>query len=272
MTRPAKASRPTRPGPVAPARFAVVRDARTHNLKSLAARVPLGQLTAVVGVSGSGKSSFAFDTLYAEGQRRYAESFSTYARQFLARLERPDAVVEGVPPAIAIDRRPAVSSSRSTVATLAQLLEPLRVLYATVGELRCDCGRVVEPDDASQAARRLVAQGPDARFAIAFPLAPTKAAAWESVQSDLRARGFLRVVQGEAIVPLEEVSAKRAARGLDVVVDRLKGDAPVRRIQDSLEQAYREGRGRASAHVIGSSRAGGPCSVCRAGSTARSAT
>src|SRR2546421_12192780 len=91
-----------------------VRDARTNNLKGLSVEVPLGQLTAIVGVSGSGKSSLAFDTLYAEGQRRYAESFTAYARQFLARLDRPDAEVEGVPAAIAIDRKPVVSTSRST--------------------------------------------------------------------------------------------------------------------------------------------------------------
>src|SRR5678815_3746267 len=104
--------------------------ARTHNLKNISVTVPLERLTVFTGVSGSGKSSLAFDTLYAEGQRRYAESFSSYARQFLARLDRPDASVEGVPPAIAIDRKPVVSTSRSTVGTLAQVLEPLRVLYA----------------------------------------------------------------------------------------------------------------------------------------------
>src|SRR5439155_13824425 len=139
----------------------------------------------VVGVSGSGKSSLAFDTLYAEGQRRYAESFSAYARQFLARLDRPDAEVEGVPPAIAIDRKPVVSTSRSTVGTLAQILEPLRVLYATLAVLRCPgCGEDVRPDDPSSAARTLSALGAKARFAITFPVAVED---WDATKADLRA-------------------------------------------------------------------------------------
>src|SRR5688572_14358212 len=153
-----------------PRRTIHVRDARTNNLKGLSVEVPLGKLTAIVGVSGSGKSSLAFDTLYAEGQRRYAESFTAYARQFLARLDRPDAEVEGVPPAIAIDRKPVVSTSRSTVGTLAQVLEPLRVLYATLAILRCPgCREEVKPDDPEAAARTLASLPRGARFAITFP-------------------------------------------------------------------------------------------------------
>ncbi len=246
-----------------------VADARTNNLKGLSVAVPVGKLVAVVGVSGSGKSSLAFDTLYAEGQRRYAESFSAYARQFLARLDRPDAEVEGVPAAIAIDRRPVVSTSRSTVGTLAQVLEPLRVLYATLAVLRCPgCGEEVHPDDPARAAQTLAALPRSARFAITFPASD---GSWESVRADLRARGFLRVFEDGRVVDLDAAkpggtpreggggaAAAGAAggggppRSRDIVVDRLTPGAGARRIQDSLEQAFREGNGKAAAHLFSS--------------------
>jgi excinuclease ABC subunit A len=242
-----------------------VRDARTNNLRALSVDVPLGALTVVVGVSGSGKSSLAFDTLYAEGQRRYAESFSAYARQFLARLERPDATVLDVPPAIAIDRKPIVSTSRSTVGTLAQILEPLRVLYATLAVLHCDgCGEPVRPDDPAASAARLARLPGSTRLAIAFPF-EGKAGSWEQDAKDLRARGFLRAISDGRVVPLEEAKLPPprsgggegwGPSGLELVIDRIRADAGERRLQDSLEQAFREGRGRASAHVIEDEGAG----------------
>jgi excinuclease ABC subunit A len=122
-------------------------NARSHNLQGVSCRIPLGALTVVTGVSGSGKSTLAFDTLYAEGQRRYVTSLSTYARQFLERLPRPDVdSISNLPPAIAIERRNRVTSARSTVGTAMEILDYLRILYAKIGETRCpDCDRRVEP-------------------------------------------------------------------------------------------------------------------------------
>src|SRR5579883_3200587 len=161
-----------------------VRDARTNNLKGISVEIPVGKLTVVVGVSGSGKSSLAFDTLYAEGQRRYAE-------------------VRNVPPAVAIDRKPVVSTSRSTVGTLAQVLEPLRVLYATLASLKCpECGEEVRPDDAARAAAELARLPKGTRFAIAFP---RERGDWEETRPALVARGFLRAWHRGRVVALEEL-------------------------------------------------------------------
>ncbi|MHC5022098.1 MAG: hypothetical protein ACYTGX_18725, partial [Planctomycetota bacterium] len=128
----------------------VVRDARQHNLRGLNVRLPHHALTVVTGVSGSGKSSLAFATLYAEGQRRYVESFSTYARQFLERIDRPKVErIDGLPPAVAIAQAGSIRTSRSTVATMTEVLAPLSVLWARAAELRCEgCERPVEREDA----------------------------------------------------------------------------------------------------------------------------
>src|SRR5262245_43179121 len=132
--------------------------ARTHNLKGIRVRVPHGALTVVTGVSGSGKSSLAFDTLYAEGQRRYVESISTYARQFLERMQRPDVdLVEGVPPAIAIEQRNGVRNARSTVATATEVSDYLLLLFARMVTVHCPrYGRVVERDSPHTAAPRIL--------------------------------------------------------------------------------------------------------------------
>src|SRR5882672_1587246 len=130
--------------------------AREHNLKGIDVRIPLGALTVITGVSGSGKSSLAFDVLYAEGQRRYVESFSTYARQFLDRMEKPQVErINGILPAIAIDQRRLVKTSRSTVGTMTELHDHLKLLFAKVGVPRCrTCGKTVARDDAESVAGR----------------------------------------------------------------------------------------------------------------------
>src|SRR5512134_3905530 len=133
--------------------------ARSHNLQGVSCRIPLRQLTVVTGVSGSGKSTLAFDTIYAEGQRRYVASLSTYARQFLERLPRPDVdLVSHLPPAIAIEQRNRVTNARSTVGTATEILDHLRLLFAKLGRTRCpDCGRPVEEGTVESVVDRLLA-------------------------------------------------------------------------------------------------------------------
>jgi excinuclease ABC subunit A len=151
-----------------------IRGARQHNLKNLDLDIPLGSLVAVTGVSGSGKSSLAFDTLYAEGQRRYVESFSTYARQFLDRMDKPLVdEIDGIPPAIAIDQANPVKNSRSTVGTMTEINDHVKILFAKMGELSCrECGEPVTSDDPSEIARKLGADARDCLALVAFPLDP----------------------------------------------------------------------------------------------------
>src|SRR6186713_1783308 len=150
----------------------VVRGARTHNLKNIDVTVPAGRLVIVTGVSGSGKSSLAFDTIYAEGQRRYVESLSAYARQFLERMEKPDVdSVDGIAPAIAIRQKNAVRNPRSTVGTTTEIHDYLRLLYARVGRTFCrQCGKEVERETAEIVARRLMLLPEGTRLLIGFEM------------------------------------------------------------------------------------------------------
>src|SRR5207237_3918345 len=170
--------------------------AREHNLKGIDVRVPLGALTVVTGVSGSGKSSLAFDVLYAEGQRRYVESFSTYARQFLDRMEKPRVDrITGILPAIAIDQRRLVKTSRSTVGTMTELHDHLKLLFAKVGVPHCrKCGRPVERDTPESAATRLLAAHAGARAAVTFDLPMPEGLPWEEMRTGLLAAGFVRAL------------------------------------------------------------------------------
>ena len=148
----------------------VVRGARQHNLKNLDLSIPLNQITVITGVSGSGKSSLAFDTLYAEGQRRYVETFSPYARQFMDRMDRPqvDAIL-GIPPAIAIDRKDPVRTSRSTVGTMTELTDYVKLLYSRMGQLHCrGCGKPVLPETPLHVWKMLqdMSEGTDIRIKI----------------------------------------------------------------------------------------------------------
>src|SRR5690349_12686112 len=154
-----------------PADAIVIRGARQNNLKSLTVSVPNGELVVVTGVSGSGKSSLVFDTLYAEGQRRYVETFSPYARQFLERMDKPQVdAIEGIPPAIAIDQTNPVRTSRSTVGTMTELNDHLKLLFARAAKLHCrGCGRPVVRDTPQSIYRHLSAR-PDERLVITFPI------------------------------------------------------------------------------------------------------
>ena len=149
-----------------------VRGAKQNNLKDLDLRIPLNALTVVTGVSGSGKSTVAFDILYAEGQRRYVESFSAYARQFLDRMEKPDVeAIENIPPTIAIDQTRPVKTSRSTVGTMTELYDHLKLLFAKIGVLHCSgCGKVIVKDNAPSIVKQLQDRGEGGRWVLTFPV------------------------------------------------------------------------------------------------------
>jgi len=225
--------------------------AREHNLRGIDVRVPLGALTVITGVSGSGKSSLAFDVLYAEGQRRYVESFSTYARQFLDRMDKPRVDrIDGILPAIAIDQSRPVKTSRSTVGTMTELHDHLKLLFAKVGVPHCrSCGRMVQRDSAESTAEALISAHDGARALVTFALTPPAALPWSDVRAGLLQAGFVRALGPNGIVGLEELETPPLVDGaLTVVQDRLRLRAAERgRLVESFEQAFAHGRGRAAA-------------------------
>jgi excinuclease ABC subunit A len=217
----------------------VLRGVRVHNLKGVDLDIPLNQLIVVTGVSGSGKSSLAFDTLYAEGQRRYIESLSSYARQFLERMDKPDAdLIEGIPPAIAIQQKGGAKNPRSTVATVTEIFDFLRVLYARIGVVHClECGRPVQRDTVDGIIAELSREPAGTRALVTF--------AWprERGLAGLKKDGFTRAVSGGAVVELE--AFPKAAAAVDVLVDRLTLGVDEReRLADSLEMGLKKGEGR----------------------------
>ena len=231
----------------------IVRGARQHNLKGFDLEIPRRSFTVVTGPSGSGKSSLAFDTIYAEGQRRYVESLSAYARQFLERMEKPDVdSIEGLSPAVAIEQKNPTKTSRSTVGTATEVYDYLRLLWARVGRTYCPvCGRELRPDSVESIGDLVYEVAPGTRYTVAFPLRLSSQVTHEVVDENLRAQGFVRVVADGETLHLDDV----AARGLDlttvrdllVVVDRLSVDPETRpRLADALGTAFREGDGDAT--------------------------
>src|SRR6186997_2231737 len=223
-------------------------NARQHNLQGITVELPHRALTVITGPSGSGKSSLAFDTLYAEGQRRYIESLSTYAKQFLERMPKPQVDhLEGIAPAVAIEQRNPTVSSRSTVGTATEVYDYLRLLWARIGRSWCRaCGGPVRRDTPQSAADEVVA-GVRGRVQIAFPLPPIARLAHPAVVENLRALGFVRIVADGAAHHLEELPAgldlTRAAELL-VVVDRLAADASaLARLSEAVATAFQEGEG-----------------------------
>ena len=224
--------------------------AQQNNLKNIDVKIPLNQLTVITGVSGSGKSSLAFDILYAEGQRRYVESFSAYARQFLDRMDRPKVEkIEGILPAIAIDQNRPVRTSRSTVGTMTELHDHLKLLFAKIGVLHCrQCGEVVERDSAESVFRKLAAVRADGtRFLVTFSISAPPSLPWIEIRDGLLHSGFHRLVENGEVLDIEALS-ERPVEGQEyftVLVDRLVLNArSKKRIHDSLEQAFRYGKGR----------------------------
>ncbi|MBW1784998.1 MAG: excinuclease ABC subunit UvrA [Deltaproteobacteria bacterium] len=223
-----------------------VKGARQNNLKNLDIDIPLNRITVVTGVSGSGKSSLAFDTLYAEGQRRYIETFSPYARQFMERMDRPHVdAVDGIPPAIAIDRKDPVRTSRSTVGTMTEITDYVKLLYARLGQLHCrKCGERVTPETPEDAWRRLNEFPEDSEAIITFAFSVQGADSVKEVRQLVR-MGFSRHLSEGRLSELQAWLGDPSSGELQVVQDRLllrKKDRA--RIMDSLEQAFRFGRGR----------------------------
>jgi len=234
----------------------VIRGASQHNLKSIDVEIPRNKLVVVTGLSGSGKSSLAFDTLYAEGQRRYVESLSAYARQFLDRLQKPKVEhIEGLSPAIAIEQRTAGGTPRSTVATVTEIYDYLRLLYAHVGIPHCPrCGRVLASQSAQAITDRLMELPEGARLTLMAPAVKGRKGEHRDVLEKLRREGFIRVrIDGEMKL-LEEVEKlpKTFRHTVEVVVDRLiAGRTDHSRMNDSVETALRHGDGELVALVAG---------------------
>jgi excinuclease ABC subunit A len=225
----------------------LVRGAREHNLRDVTVRFPRGRLTVITGLSGSGKSTLAFDTLYAEGQRRYTESVSSYARQFLEQVRRPDVdAVENICPAIAIGRSDPPRSARSTVGTVTEVYDALRLLWARAGETVCpSCGRIVRRDSPESVAAQLLAEAKDGKQAaiVAFPVDPG-AVGTKALAERLVANGYLRIVVGGEARRIEDGPLPDGP--LTVVADRVIVSPDSRgRLVDALEQAFRAGDGRA---------------------------
>jgi excinuclease ABC subunit A len=252
-----------------PPSFIRIKGARQNNLKNLDLDIPLNRITVITGLSGSGKSSLAFDTLYAEGQRRYVETFSPYARQFMERMDRPQAErIENIPPAIAIDRKDPVRTSRSTVGTMTEVTDYVKLLYARIGQLRCrNCGKPVIPES-PQHVWQALKQTPEGTEVIitfpvdfhpALPLHGGEAGRGEAAPinyseanhrgrlqlDELSRMGFTRCFQSGSIKPIAELKPPTDGQELHVVADRIFFRSSDRkRIVDSLEQSFRFGGGR----------------------------
>ncbi|MBI2088218.1 MAG: excinuclease ABC subunit UvrA [Deltaproteobacteria bacterium] len=225
-----------------------IRGAKQNNLKNIDLAIPLNALTLITGVSGSGKSTLAFDILYAEGQRRYVESFSAYARQFLDRMDKPDVEsIEGIPPTIAIDQNRPVKTSRSTVGTMTELHDHLKLLFSKIAVLHCKgCGRVVERDTPQTIFKKLSDLPDGTPMLLTFPLAYARSLPWSEIQSGLQRAGFHRLFLRQTIRDLEEIAeSPERNESLEVVVDRFGFKPEARkRITDSLEQAFHFGKGK----------------------------
>jgi len=227
----------------------IIRGAREHNLKGVDLQLPRNRLIVVTGLSGSGKSSLAFDTLYAEGQRRYVESLSAYARQFLEQLQKPDVDhIEGLSPAIAIEQRTAGGNPRSTVATQTEIYDHLRLLFARIGTPHCwKCGRVIRGQSADEIVRQILERPAGQRLLLLAPVVQGRKGEHRELLAQIQKEGFVRVrVDGRLreldgrVIPLD----KKRAHTIEVVVDRL-GVAPAQkqRLTESVETALRVGQG-----------------------------
>lgn len=237
-----------------PARTISVRGARVHNLKNISLDIPRNKLVVITGVSGSGKSSLAFDTIYAEGQRRFVESLSAYARQFLERMNKPEVdLITGLPPAIAIEQKTITRNPRSTVGTTTEVYDYLRLLFGRIGRTYCkNCNNIVRKDTPQSAVDALATWGEGQRLYILFPLRTHRESTLAEELENIRGQGFFRIVVGTSteIVDLNSDTVPPSTQKEDVLilVDRVvlrRGDTDTTtRLTDSLETAFREGDGR----------------------------
>jgi excinuclease ABC subunit A len=233
----------------------VIRGAREHNLKDVTVSLPREKLVVITGLSGSGKSSLAFDTLYAEGQRRYVESLSAYARQFLGQMDKPDVdSIEGLSPAISIDQKTTARNPRSTVGTVTETYDYLRLLYARVGHPHCPkCGREITGQSAEQIVDQVLQLPEGTRFTIDAPVVRTRKGEYRELFEQLRGDGYTRVkVDGEQLLLEEPIDLDKQVRhSISVVVDRLVMKQGLRtRLTDSVETALRLAGGLVEVAVV----------------------
>jgi len=224
-----------------------VHGARVHNLKNISLSIPRGQLSVFTGLSGSGKSSLAFDTIFAEGQRRYMESLSSYARQFLDQMDKPDVdAIEGLSPAISIDQKSTNQNPRSTVGTITEIYDYLRLLYASIGVPQCPgCGEPIQGQSIDEMCRLIHEWPADTMVTILAPLITAKKGEHRQLLAQLQQEGFTRVRVNQTIHRLDEAPAldKKKAHTIDLVVDRLALESDQARLVDSLETGLRMGKG-----------------------------
>src|ERR1700704_6290983 len=230
----------------------VIRGAREHNLRNINLDLPRDRLIVLTGLSGSGKSSLAFDTIYAEGQRRYVESLSTYARQFLSMMEKPDVdTIEGLSPAISIEQKSTSHNPRSTVGTVTEIHDYLRLLYARVGEPHCpDHGLVLSAQSVAQMVDHVLQLPADTRLMILAPLVVERKGENLDLFENLRAQGFVRVRVDAKLYDIDSVPklSKTRKHTVESVIDRVKVRADVKqRLAESFETALRHADGRALA-------------------------
>lgn len=226
----------------------IIRGAREHNLKNINLTIPRDKLVVITGLSGSGKSSLAFDTIYAEGQRRYVESLSAYARQFLGQMEKPDVdYIAGLSPAISIEQRAASKNPRSTVATVTEIYDYLRLLFANVGEPHCPrCGNLITRQSAQEIVERIEALPAGSSIQILAPLVRGRKGEYQKMIEDIRRQGYVRIkIDGKLHDLAEEIKLDRQRKhDLAVVVDRLALNTDIgSRLGDSVETALRLGQG-----------------------------
>jgi excinuclease ABC subunit A len=234
----------------------IIRGARQHNLKNIDVELPRNKLVVITGLSGSGKSSLAFDTLYAEGQRRYVESLSTYARQFLERMEKPDVdLIEGLSPSIAIEQKTASHNPRSTVGTVTEIYDYLRLLFARVGLPHCyQCGQPIASQSLDQIVDRVMLLSEGTKINILSPVVSSQKGTHETLLKRLKKEGFARVRIDGKITEIEDVGklVKNKKHSIDVVVDRLiVKQKIVNRLADSLELAMALSEGLVTVDAVG---------------------
>ncbi|MDH4184755.1 MAG: excinuclease ABC subunit UvrA, partial [Nitrospinota bacterium] len=234
----------------------VIRGANEHNLKNISLTIPRDKLVVITGVSGSGKSSLAFDTIYAEGQRRYVESLSAYARQFLEQMDKPEVeYIEGLSPAISIEQKTTSRNPRSTVGTVTEIYDYLRLLFARIGDVHCHkCGLPISSMTATQIVDRVMELPEGSKIQVLAPVIRDRKGEYKKELDQFRAKGFVRVrVDGQMRELSEDISMeKNKKHTIELVVDRLVMKEGLRkRLADSVELALKMAEGLALVNVDG---------------------
>jgi excinuclease ABC subunit A len=230
-------------------KFIEIIGARSHNLKNIDCRIPRGKITVITGVSGSGKSTLAFDTLFAEGQRRYIESLSTYARQFLEKMDRPDVeAIHGIPPAIAIEQKNTVKNARSSVGTASEVYDHLRLFFAKIGEVFCpECHIKVSGDTVESVVEQIFSQYQGIKIFILSPVSLDESKEKELRVKDLIKNGYYRIWEGGEILnlttlPFSEIQHRSS---ISILVDRLLSEEKERsRLSEAIQRGFQLGNGK----------------------------